>query len=168
MSERVLRFLCASFKCVNVSDQNTTVPSLYLREEELRRGLDLLFFASQNMHINLLTTLKASGLGPAQFHALYFIAHKQGVNVGELKGLLSISNQSLHRLLNALSNAELIQIARDEEDQRKRVLTTTPKGQEFVVQIEQEQLKLIAKAYRTVGPEAVSGFWNVLKALGQP
>src|SRR6185437_9579689 len=79
---------------------------LYLRDEELKQGLDLLFFAMQNVWAHGSPQLDAAGLGRAHARALHFIARHPGLTVADLLGLLKITKQSLSRVLNGLMSDE--------------------------------------------------------------
>lgn len=151
--------------CSQVSDQNTTVPSLFLREEELRRGLDLIFFASRDIQVSLDQQLKSYDLGPAHFRALYFIARTPGLSVSDLLGHLQITNQSANRVLSHLHDEGYIENKVDDGDRRKRNLFATDKGLSLKSKIENRLLEDMAKAYRQAGPKSVGGFWAVLEAF---
>jgi len=154
-----------SFICSIVSDQNTTVPSLFLREEELRRGLDLIFFASRDIRTTLDLHLGAHDLGHAHYRALYFITHTPGLSVSDLLNILKVTNQSANRVLSHLSRNDLIRNEVDATDRRKRNLFPTEKGRQLCSTIETQLLEAMAKAYRQAGPKSVGGFWAVLEAF---
>lgn len=145
----------------------TTVPSLYLREEELRRGAELLFFASRTMAGALRPALESHGLGHAHFRALYFISRRPNLSVGALIDILGITKQSLNRVLKTLMDEDLVTQRPGVEDRRQRLLSLSEKGAELAKQLEEAQLAQMAAAYRAAGPHAVAGFWEVLERLAK-
>src|ERR1700683_4059909 len=75
---------------------------LYLRDEELKQGVDLLFHAFSEVFSTGDGALRAAGLGRAHRRALYFIARNPALSVAALLGILKITKQSLNRVLNDL------------------------------------------------------------------
>src|SRR5271156_2761303 len=75
---------------------------LYLRDEELKQGVDLLFHAFSDLFSHGENELRGAGLGRAHHRALHFIARNPGVSVAALLGILKITKQSLNRVLNDL------------------------------------------------------------------
>ena len=73
---------------------------LFLREAELRRGLELLYFGYSHLTRSIDRDLGRQDLGRAHHRALYFISRKPGLTVSELLALLAITKQSLGRVLN--------------------------------------------------------------------
>ena len=96
--------------------------ALFLREAEVRRGIELLAFG----HSALLRAgddrLAALGLGRAHARALYFIARAPDSTVTHLLGLLGITKQSLGRVLNELIVRALVESRPGARDRRERVV----------------------------------------------
>lgn len=140
---------------------------LFLRDEDLRQGLDLLFFAWRDLAAEADAALEKEGLGRAHHRALYFIGRNPGLSVGDLMAILGITKQSVGRVLKELTAKGLISQAVGSEDRRERRLALTEAGQALEQALTAPQRALMANAYRAAGAEAVSGFRTVLTGLGK-
>ena len=76
--------------------------ALFLREEELRRGIELMFFAYRDFTGEADSILAEQNMGRAHHRAIYFIGRHPGINVSELLTILRITKQSLSRVLSGL------------------------------------------------------------------
>ncbi|MBL4787839.1 MAG: MarR family transcriptional regulator [Kordiimonadaceae bacterium] len=137
-------------------------PNLYLREEELRRGIELLYFAYRDFTQDPDKILADTGLGRAHHRVLYFVGRSPGTTVSGLLKLLRITKQSLSRVLGQLVDDGYIEQQAGTTDRRQRLLYLTEKGDAFEKQLFSTQRQRVAQAYKTAGPEAVAGFWEVL------
>ncbi len=140
----------------------TNQPTLYLREEELRRGIELLYFAYRDFTSDPDEILSKTNYGRAHHRVLYFVARNEGTSVSGLLNLLRITKQSLSRVLGQLIADELIIQQTGKADRRQRLLYLTDKGKEFETSLFSTQRERLARAYRKAGPEAVANFWEVL------
>lgn len=141
---------------------------LFLREDEIRRGIELLYFGYTSMIRGADAILEAQGLGRAHHRALYFIARRPGLSVGELLGLLGITKQSLGRVLNDLCSGALVEQRVGTADRRQRLLTLTAAGAALEARLFTELERTMARAYGEAGQHAVTGFWGVLMGLVPP
>lgn len=140
---------------------------LFLRDEELRQGLDLLFFAWRDLAAAADAALEKEGLGRAHHRALYFIGRNPGLAVGELMAILGITKQSLGRVLKDLAATGLLSQSVGAQDRRERRLGLTEAGRALEQAFSAPQRALMAHAYRSAGAEAVAGFRTVLAGLGR-
>lgn len=138
---------------------------LFLREAEIRRGVELLYFGYANMIRGADGVLATRGLGRAHHRALYFIARRPGLAVSDLLRLLAITKQSLSRVLADLQAADLVATTIGERDRRQRLLRLTPDGATLEAALFEELRRGMAAAYAAAGQGAVSGFWAVLGGL---
>lgn len=138
---------------------------LFLRDEDLRQGLDLLFYAWRDLAGATDAPLEREGLGRAHQRALYFIGRRPGLSVGDLMDILGITKQSLGRVLKDLAKRGLLAQAKGTEDRRERRLSLTEAGVALELALSAPQRALMANAYRNAGAEAVAGFRNVLAGL---
>lgn len=146
----------------------TPASPLYLREDEIRRGIELLYFGYQAMVRGADTILAREGFGRAHHRALYFIARSPGLAVGDLLRLLAITKQSLGRVLNELQAKGLVEQAIGTTDRRQRLLRLTPAGTTLEASLFAELESGMAGAYGEAGQTAVTGFWSVLIGLIAP
>ncbi|WP_417450756.1 MarR family winged helix-turn-helix transcriptional regulator [Kordiimonas sp.] len=136
--------------------------NLYLREEELRRGVELLYFAYRDFTSDPDEILAQSRFGRAHHRVLYFVGRNPGTTVSGLLSLLRITKQSLSRVLGQLVEEGYIRQDAGLEDRRQRLLHLTDKGKAFEQELFASQRDRVAEAYKRAGPEAVAGFWEVL------
>lgn len=142
-----------------------TASPLFLREAEIRRGVELLYFGYSHLTRSIDEGLAAQGLGRAHHRALYFIARQPDLTVGELIALLAITKQSLGRVLQDLTERGLIETRPGREDRRQRLLRLTPEGARLEAQLFEALRDKLAAAYSSAGQGAVGGFWAVLEGL---
>jgi DNA-binding MarR family transcriptional regulator len=138
---------------------------LYLRDEELKQGVDLLFFASRDVAQEGARALAQAKLGRAHRRALYFIARNPGLSVAELLTILKVTKQSLNRVLNDLLQGGYVERRPHLRDRRMRQLRLTEKGTHLENALWDAQRTRVARAFRQAGPDAVSGFRRVLTEL---
>ena len=138
---------------------------LFLREPEIRRGIELLYFGYANLTRSIDAGLARQGLGRAHHRALYFIARKPDLTVSELLGILAITKQSLGRVLGELGERELVETRTGDRDRRQRLLRLTPAGAALEAELFDALREKMAAAYSNAGQGAVGGFWAVLEAL---
>jgi DNA-binding MarR family transcriptional regulator len=139
--------------------------ALYLSDEALKQGLDLLFIAARDVSALGARPLADAGLGRAHARALQFIARNPGLSVAELLGLLKITKQSLNRVLNDLLKYSLVERKTGMQDRRTRRLQLTQTGKVLTDAIWMAQRPLIAAAFKSAGQDAVNGFRKVLIAM---
>ena len=152
-------------KPVNMSATASSASPLFLRETELRRGLELLYFGHSHLTRSIDQGLADQGLGRAHHRALYFIARKPDMTVSELLSLLAITKQSLGRVLNELADRKLVETRPGERDRRQRLLRLTAAGAKMESELFEAARLRMSAAYVSAGQAAVSGFWAVLEGL---
>lgn len=142
-----------------------SVSPLFLRESEVRRGIELLYFGYSNLTRSADQGLAAQGLGRAHHRVLYFVARQPDLTVSQLLGLLAITKQSLGRVLNELTERGLVEMRAGERDRRQRLLRLTAAGQELEAALFDSIRARLSSAYASAGQSAVGGFWSVLEGL---
>ena len=148
-----------------VSTDTLRASPLFLREPEIRRGIELLYFGYSHLTRAIDADLATQGLGRAHHRALYFIARQPDLTVSELLALLGITKQSLGRVLGELSERGLVQSRSGERDRRQRLLRLTDAGRELETRLFDGLREKLSAAYVTAGQGAVGGFWAVLEGL---
>jgi DNA-binding MarR family transcriptional regulator len=138
---------------------------LFLREPELRRGMELLYFGQSHLVRSVDRGLAKQGLGRAHHRALYFIARRPDMTVSELLSLLAITKQSLGRVLGELTERGLVETRPGERDRRQRLLRLTAAGTTMEAELFEAVRQKMSAAYARAGQHAVSGFWAVLEGL---
>lgn len=143
----------------------TPASPLFLREPELRRGLELLYFGNSHLTRSIDEGLAAQGMGRAHHRALYFISRQPDLTVSQLLGHLSITKQSLGRVLTELVDRGLVEVRQGERDRRQRLLRLTDVGRDLENNLFDALRERLSAAYASAGQQAVSGFWAVLEGL---
>lgn len=138
---------------------------LFLREEDLRQGIELLFYAYRDFTAEPDAMLARIGLGRAHHRVVYFVGRYPEITVTELLGILQITKQSLSRVLSDLVDQEYIAQRPGTRDRRQRLLTLTDKGLELERTLSDAQRARIAQAYRAAGAAAVEGFRTVMLGI---
>ncbi|MCA3260464.1 MAG: MarR family transcriptional regulator [Telmatospirillum sp.] len=138
---------------------------LYLRDEDLRLGIELLFYAYRDFTAEPDRMLEEIGFGRAHHRAIYFVGRYPGINVGELLAILRITKQSLSRVLGELVRKGYILQRQGTSDRRQRRLELTEQGAALERKLSENQRRRIAAAYRAAGPAAVEGFRRVMLGL---
>src|SRR6516164_10353906 len=148
-----------------MSDIKSLVTSADPVEDELRQGIELLFFAYRDFTAEPDTILAQYDFGRAHHRVIHFVGRHPQMTVGELLGILRITKQSLSRVLGQLVRQGFIVQRPGVQDRRQRLLDLTAKGRELERQLSEPQRARIANAYREAGAQAVEGFRGVLLGI---
>lgn len=138
---------------------------LFLREPEIRRGIELLYFGYANLTRSIDAGTAKQGLGRAHHRALYFIARQPDLTVSALLTILGITKQSLGRVLGELADRGMVETRTGERDRRQRLLRLTPAGAALETELFDALREKMSAAYSSAGQGAVGGFWAVLEGL---
>ncbi len=145
--------------------------ALYLSDEALKQGVDLLFLAAREVAAEGGRVLAGAGLGRAHGRALLGISRRPGLSVADLLRHLKVTKQSLNRVLGELIAGGFVERRTGEADRRVRRLFLTETGTALDAALWQARRPLIAAAFKAAGPEAVEGFRKVAGGLigeGEP
>jgi DNA-binding MarR family transcriptional regulator len=138
---------------------------LFLRDEELARGIELLDAAYRSLLAGPDRRLASRGLGRNHRWLLYLIGRHPGTTMVELLGRTQLSKQTLSRLLHDLVAEGLIARRANARDRRQRLLELTDAGGEFEEAVNGRLRRRLAHAYRGAGADAVAGHHQVLLGL---
>ena len=148
-----------------MADVKSSPSPLFLRDEELRQGIELLFFAYRDFTSDPDEILKRYRFGRAHHRVIHFVGRNPGMTVAELLKILSITKQSLSRVLGMLLEQGFIEQRQGTRDRRQRLLFLTEKGELLEHQLSEPQRARVARAFREAGVDAVEGFRKVLMGL---
>ena len=132
------------------------------REDQVREGIELLFFAYRDFTAEPDAILEEYGFGRAHHRVVHFVGRHPLITVGDLLGILRITKQSLNRVLGQLLRQGFIVQHRGAQDRRQRLLELTERGRELERRLSEPQRARIGAAYGKAGPQAVEGFRKVL------
>lgn len=138
---------------------------LFLTDDRMRSGVELMFFAYRDMTADPDRVLAQRGLGRAHHRALHFVRHREGITVAELINLLGVTKQSLNRVLRKLIDDGIIFQEVGESDRRQRRLYLSDEGKELEKSLAALQRERLRKAFQKAGPDAVAGFREVLAQM---
>jgi DNA-binding MarR family transcriptional regulator len=138
---------------------------LFLTDEQLRKGIEAMFFAYRGFTADPDRILDERGYGRAHHRALHFINRSRGTTVSNLLAVLGVTKQSLNRVLRTLVEDGLVEARVGRRDRRERNLHLTDAGAELERALSEAQRARMRAAYRAAGPQAVAGFRQVLEAM---
>ena len=98
---------------------------LFLTDEQLRQGIEAMFFAYRGFTADPDRILATMDYGRAHHRALNFIARSPGTTVNNLLGILGVTKQSLNRVLRTLIENGLVESRIGANDKRERNLFLT-------------------------------------------
>ncbi len=146
-----------------MADVKSSIPGP--REDEVRQGIELLFFAYRDFTAEPDAMLERYGFGRAHHRVIYFVGRHPQSSVSDLLAILKITKQSLSRVLGQLVRQGFIVQRPGSRDRRQRLLELTYKGVELERQLSENQRQRIARAYRAAGAQAVEGFRRVMLGI---
>ena len=141
---------------------------LFLTDEQLRKGIEAMFFAYRGFTADPDRILSGMDYGRAHHRAVHFIHRSPGTTVNNLLSILGVTKQSLNRVLRTLVEDGLVEARVGRADKRERHLHLTAKGAELERALSDAQRARMRAAYRAAGPAAVQGFRQVLEAMMDP
>jgi DNA-binding MarR family transcriptional regulator len=138
---------------------------LFLTDEQLRRGIEAMYFAYRAFTSDPDLMLEEMGYGRAHHRTLHFINRDPGLTVTALLDVLGVTKQSLNRVLRGLLDDGLVESRVGRRDRRERQLYLTDKGAALEKRLSESQRARMRAAYRAAGPQAVAGFRQVLESM---
>jgi len=144
---------------------NRSQQLLYLKEEQLLQGIELMFFAYKGFTSDPDKILGDLKYGRAHHRAVHFINRLPGLTVNDLIKILDVTKQSLNRVLRELIEDGMVDSRVGTKDKRQRNLFLTEKGRALERQLSDAQQARVRAAYSAAGPEAVMGFRRVLESM---
>lgn len=148
-----------------MSDMQSGENLLFLTDEQLRQGIEAMFFAYRGFTADPDRILAEKGYGRAHHRAIHFINRSPGTTVNNLLSILGVTKQSLNRVLRALVEDGLVESRVGVRDKRERHLFLTEAGEALERELSTAQRDRMRAAFREAGPEAVAGFRQVLEAM---
>jgi DNA-binding MarR family transcriptional regulator len=141
---------------------------LFLTDDQLRQGIELMFFAYRGFTADPDRILTKRAYGRAHHRAIHFINRRPGLMVNELLDILGVTKQSLNRVLRQLVEDGLVESRIGRTDRRQRNLHLTDAGRALEQELSAAQRGRMRAAFSKAGPEAVHGFRLVLEQMIDP
>lgn len=139
-----------------------------VQPEKIRHLIELLFFSYRNFTKGPDEMLAKFGLGRAHHRALYFIAKNPGITVSDLLKILSITKQSLARVLKELVQQNYVIVQAGTQDRRQRCLFLSDQGRLLEADLFDMQARLLDPIFTQVGPESLAEFEQILSLMVDP
>jgi len=147
--------------------RSSTRNPLFLREEELDRSLELLLLVGIEMAAPAQAQLGRDRLTYTDFLVLFLVRRHPGITLAELCRRLAASKQNLSRHVRGLIERGLLARTSAEDDRRKQLLRVTETAEKRLDHVTGLQKRLLRRAFRRVGANAVEGFRHVALELVQ-
>lgn len=112
---------------------------LFLTDEQLKKGIEAMFFAYKGFTADPDRILEQYGYGRAHHRAIHFIHRSPGTTVNNLLAILGVTKQSLNRVLRTLVEDGLVESRVGTRDKRERHLVLTEKGQALEADLAEAQ-----------------------------
>ena len=138
---------------------------LYLKDEQIKDFIQLLFYAYRETFSDPKKVLAKKFFGPAHLRALNLIERHPGISLGELMYKLKVTKQSLNRVLRDLIKTNMIKQIKNEDDTRRKNLFLDKEGKIFFETVYSTQKKRIFNALKNSNPDSVIKFKEVLKKI---
>ena len=147
-----------------MTDLNKLLNPLFLRDIEIKKIIELLFFSYRDFTAGPDAILEKINFGRAHHRVIYFVGKQKNLTIKELLLILQITKQSLSRGLNQLVKEKYIVVSVG-EDKRTKKLTLTQKGQDLEDQLTMIQTKRIKKIINKFSEKDINGFKKILYAM---
>lgn len=127
--------------------------------------IELLFFAYRDFIGDPDDVLAKFGFGRAHHRVLHFVNRHSGLRVADLLDILTITKQSLSRVLKQLIDKGYIVQQAGASDRRERLLFPTDKGRALAERLAAPQSVRLAEALKEAGPGAEAVLRRFLEAM---
>ena len=136
-----------------------------LPEAKLLEFAELLFFAYRDFTRDPDAILKDFGFGRAHHRVLHFVNRHSGLSVADLLEVLTITKQSLSRVLKQLIGQGYIVQQAGSADRRERLLFPTERGRALAERLAAPQLVRLSEALKAAGPGSEAVLRRFLQAM---
>ena len=134
-------------------------------EAKLLEFAELLFFAYRDFTRDPDAILKDFGFGRAHHRVLHFVNRHSGLRVADLLIILTITKQSLSRVLKQLIDKGYIVQRAGYSDRRERLLFPTDKGRALAERLAAPQSVRLTEALKEAGPGAEAVLRRFLESM---
>ena len=138
---------------------------LYLKDEQIKDFIQLLYYAYRETFSDPKNILKKKDFGLAHLRLLNLVENNPGISVSELLFKLKVTKQSLNRVLRNLIKSKMIKQIKDENDTRKKNLFLDKEVKIYFDTVYNSQKKRIFFALKNSDAESVIRFKEVLQRI---
>ena len=154
-----------------MSDLNNNLhkgsPLLYLREDKLKETLNNFFLVYKTFENQILDNASVNGFGIADIRCILIILLYPGITFNELLIKLSITKQSLNRVLKILLEKKMVIQEIKKKDKRMKNLYLSDESKKIINNLIGPTIKEISNAFQKSGSEAVNGFNQIFLNLAE-
>ena len=154
-----------------MSDLNNNLhkgsPLLYLREDKLKETLNNFFLVYKTFENQILDNASINGFGIADIRCILIILLYPGITFNELLIKLSITKQSLNRVLKILLEKKMVIQETNKKDKRMKNLYLSDESKKIINNLIGPTIKEISNAFQKSGSEAVNGFNQIFLNLAE-
>src|SRR3990172_7460681 len=136
-----------------------------LPDAKLLEFAELLFFAYRDFTRDPDAILKDFGFGRAHHRVLHFVNRHSGLRVADLLDILTITKQSLSRVLKQLIGKGYIVQQAGSSDRPERLLFPTPNGRALADPLSSPQSVRLSEALKAAGPGAEAILRRFLESM---
>jgi DNA-binding MarR family transcriptional regulator len=154
-----------------MSDLNNNLhkgsPLLYLREDKLKETLNNFFLVYKTFENQILDNASINGFGIADIRCILIILLYPGITFNELLIKLSITKQSLNRVLKILLEKKMVFQEINKKDKRMKNLYLSDESKKIINNLIGPTIKEISNVFQKSGSEAVNGFNQIFVNLAE-
>ena len=154
-----------------MSDLNNNLhkgsPLLYLREDKLKETLNNFFLVYKTFENQILDNASINGFGIADIRCILIILLYPGITFNELLIKLSITKQSLNRVLKILLEKKMVIQEINKKDKRMKNLYLSDESKKIINNLIEPTIKEISNVFQKSGSEAVNGFNQIFVNLAE-
>ena len=154
-----------------MSDLNNNLhkgsPLLYLREDKLKETLNNFFLVYKTFENQILGNASLNGFGIADIRCILIILLYPGITFNELLIKLSITKQSLNRVLKILLEKKMVIQEINKKDKRMKNLYLSDDSKKIINNLIGPTIKEISNVFQKSGSEAVNGFNQIFLNLAE-
>ena len=144
-----------------MTDLNNLISPFYLKEKELRKIIELIFFSYRDFTEGPDKVLEKLNFGRAHHRVIYFVGKKKYITIKDLLKVLKITKQSLSRVLSQLVVDGYITVSTG-LDKRTKTLSLTNNGQNLEKNLSLIQANKIKTALVNFDEDAINSFKKIL------
>tara|TARA_Y100001970_G_C14006554_1_gene736165 strand:+ start:14 stop:499 length:486 start_codon:yes stop_codon:yes gene_type:complete len=144
-----------------MADLNKLLTPLFLHNKEIRKIIELMFFAYRDFTSGPDKILEKINFGRAHHRVIYFVGKQNNLTIKDLLSILQITKQSLSRVLNQLVREKYI-ILSIGKDKRTKKLSLTKKGQDLEKKLSDIQITKIYNIIKKFDENDINGFKKVM------
>ena len=143
---------------------NKLLTPQFLRENEIRKVIELIFFAYRDFTSGPDQILEKLKFGRAHHRVIYFVGKQNDLTIKELLSILQITKQSLSRVLNQLVSEKYINLTTG-LDKRTKKLSLTKKGEELEKKLSKIQISKIYNTIKKFDQNEIDAFKKVIFSM---